>query len=198
MFEQFLKSGSLHDIQLDDVRDFKLTDHAMTTLGIGEEEKLHIYTIVAGVLHLGNVLFEEEQDGTKGGCVVKAVSKPSLAFASQFLGVDADELEDALINRVMMPKGNAKATVIKCVSHQISTAHLELYVIVLLTHVSLVCRVPLKVGEAQSARDALSKSIYSRLFDYIVKRVNKALPFSSSRSYMGILDIAGFGMALSY
>ena len=165
----------------------------MTTLGIGEEEKLHIYTIVAGVLHLGNVLFEEEQDGTKGGCVVKAVSKPSLAFASQFLGVDADELEDALINRVMMPKGNAKATVIKCVSHHTSTAHLELYVIVLHARVSLVCRVPLKVGEAQSARDALSKSIYSRLFDYIVKRVNKALPFSSSRSYMGILDIAGFG-----
>ena len=52
------------------------------------------------------------------------------------------------------------------------------------------------MGEAQSARDALSKSIYSRLFDYIVQRVNKALPFSSSRSYMGILDIAGFGEEL--
>ena len=59
--------------------------------------------------------------------------------------------------------------------------------------VCLRCRVPLKVGEAASARDALSKSVYSRLFDYIVTRVNQALPFSSSRSYMGILDIAGFG-----
>ena len=54
-------------------------------------------------------------------------------------------------------------------------------------------RVPLKVGEAQSARDALSKAIYARLFDHIVTRVNQALPFQSSKSYMGVLDIAGFG-----
>jgi myosin-6 len=56
-----------------------------------------------------------------------------------------------------------------------------------------VQRVPLKVNEAQNARDALAKAVYSRLFDYIVSRVNQALPFSSSKSYIGVLDIAGFG-----
>jgi len=54
--------------------------------------------------------------------------------------------------------------------------------------------VPLKVGEASSARDALAKAVYARLFDYIVSRVNQSLPFSSSKSYIGVLDIAGFGM----
>ena len=54
-------------------------------------------------------------------------------------------------------------------------------------------RVPLKTGEASSARDALSKAVYSKMFDYIVTRVNQALPFSSSKNYIGILDIAGFG-----
>ena len=54
-------------------------------------------------------------------------------------------------------------------------------------------RVPLKIGEANSARDALAKATYAKLFDYIVQRVNQALPFSSSKSYMGVLDIAGFG-----
>jgi len=49
------------------------------------------------------------------------------------------------------------------------------------------------VVEAQSARDALAKAIYARLFDYIVSRVNLSLPFSSSKSYIGVLDIAGFG-----
>jgi len=49
------------------------------------------------------------------------------------------------------------------------------------------------VVEAQSARDALAKAIYARLFDYIVVRVNQSLPFSSSKSYIGVLDIAGFG-----
>ena len=57
----------------------------------------------------------------------------------------------------------------------------------------MACRVPLKVGEASSARDALAKAVYGKLFDYIVGRVNQALPFSSSKSYIGVLDIAGFG-----
>ena len=55
------------------------------------------------------------------------------------------------------------------------------------------CRVQLKPGEAQSARDALAKAVYSKLFDYIVARVNQVLPFASSKSYIGVLDIAGFG-----
>lgn len=54
-------------------------------------------------------------------------------------------------------------------------------------------RVPLKVHEAQNARDALAKSIYSRLFDYIVKRINGSIPFKASSYYIGVLDIAGFG-----
>lgn len=57
----------------------------------------------------------------------------------------------------------------------------------------LFSRVPLKVGEARSARDALAKSIYSKLFDYIVSRVNQAIPFSQSMCFIGLLDIAGFG-----
>jgi len=52
--------------------------------------------------------------------------------------------------------------------------------------------VPLKVHEAQNARDALAKALYVRLFDQIVSFVNKSIPFSSSISYIGILDIAGF------
>jgi len=55
------------------------------------------------------------------------------------------------------------------------------------------CRVQLKPGEAANARDALAKAVYSKLFDYIVTRVNQALPFASSKSFIGILDIAGFG-----
>ena len=56
----------------------------------------------------------------------------------------------------------------------------------------------MKVGEAQSARDALAKAVYARLFDYIVSRVNQSLPFTSSKSYIGVLDIAGFGMILLF
>ena len=72
----------------------------------------------------------------------------------------------------------------KC--HSVSFASSETFVCI------CICRVPLKVHEAQNARDALSKAIHVRLFDQIVHFVNKSIPFSSSISYIGILDIAGF------
>ena len=63
---QFLKHGSLQDIQLDDLNDFTLTDKAMTAMGMSDNEKLAIYSVVAGVLHLGNIAFEEDHDDKKG------------------------------------------------------------------------------------------------------------------------------------
>lgn len=54
-------------------------------------------------------------------------------------------------------------------------------------------RVPLKVEQANNARDALAKAVYSRLFDHVVKRVNQCFPFESSSNFIGVLDIAGFG-----
>ena len=38
----------------------------MTHLGISNEDKHSIYTLVASVLHLGNITFEENTDDTKG------------------------------------------------------------------------------------------------------------------------------------
>lgn len=57
----------------------------------------------------------------------------------------------------------------------------------------LFSRVPLKVEQANSARDALAKATYSRLFDHVVTRVNRCFPFKTSSNFIGVLDIAGFG-----
>lgn len=46
--------------------------------------------------------------------------------------------------------------------------------------------------DAEFGRDALAKAIYSKLFDWIVRRVNKCFPFKSSENFIGVLDIAGF------
>lgn len=64
----------------------------------------------------------------------------------------------------------------------------------LMDYFLLTSRVPLKVYEANNARDALAKAVYSNLFDYIVQRINKSIPFKASSYYVGVLDIAGFGM----
>lgn len=58
---------------------------------------------------------------------------------------------------------------------------------------SFLYRVPLKVEQANNARDALAKAVYSRLFDHVVKRVNQCFPFETSSNFIGVLDIAGFG-----
>lgn len=50
----------------------------------------------------------------------------------------------------------------------------------------------MKTHAACNARDALAKTLYSRLFDYVVTNINKSVPFGSSSHFIGILDIAGF------
>ncbi|KAL1122308.1 hypothetical protein AAG570_003713 [Ranatra chinensis] len=161
-----IDKGNLKDPMLDDVEDFANMDQALSRLGLTSHEKLEIYSMVAAVLHLGNVSFEENTEGTKGGSKVNSSSEASLTMAASLLSVDVSELRQALVNKVMMTnRGGPKGTVIM---------------------------VPLKVYEANNARDALAKAIYSKLFDYIVSRINKSIPFKASSYYIGVLDIAGF------
>lgn len=46
--------------------------------------------------------------------------------------------------------------------------------------------------QAESARDALSMLLYSRMFDYIVKRINDNICANKYQSFIGVLDIYGF------
>ncbi|XP_076642841.1 myosin heavy chain 95F jaguar isoform X2 [Halictus rubicundus] len=158
--------GSLHDPILDDVEGFNAIDQALTRLGLTEVERMEIYTMVAAVLHLGNVMFEDNPEDTKGGSRICTSSEKAVFMTAKLLGVDPEELRQALVSKVMQTsRGGIKGTVIM---------------------------VPLKVYEANNARDALAKAIYSKLFDHIVGRINKSIPFKASSYYIGVLDIAGF------
>ncbi|OAF66832.1 Myosin heavy chain, partial [Intoshia linei] len=47
--------------------------------------------------------------------------------------------------------------------------------------------------QAKFATEAISKAMYSRLFDFVIEKVNNTLDIdSASNSFIGILDIAGF------
>ncbi|XP_054921730.1 unconventional myosin-VI isoform X2 [Dermacentor andersoni] len=158
--------GPLRDPVIDDAKDFSNLDRALQLMGLTDEERLSIYVAVAAVLHLGNVTFEESPDDSRGGSQVTAESEQSLRVAAALMGVDPDELRQSLLSRVMQTsKGGLKGT---------------------------VYMVPLKAYEANNARDALAKAVYSKLFDFIVQRINQSIPFSSSSHYIGVLDIAGF------
>ncbi|CAL8140875.1 unnamed protein product [Orchesella dallaii] len=158
---------SLSDPIVHDIKDFQNLEKSLEHLEILAGDRLSIYTVVASVLHLGNVDFEDDPDDTRGGCRVKDATESSLKLAASLIGVDIDELRTSLTSRVMQTaKGGLKGTVIM---------------------------VPLKTYEAANARDALAKAMYSRLFDYIVSRINQSIPFKSlNTTYIGVLDIAGF------
>ncbi|XP_023249558.1 unconventional myosin-VI-like isoform X1 [Seriola lalandi dorsalis] len=159
------KVGALKDPLLDDQGDFNRMCVAMKKIGLDDTEKLDLFRVVAGVLHLGNIDFEET-GSSSGGCVLKNQSGQTLEYCADLLGLDQDDLRVSLTTRVMLTTaGGAKGTVIK---------------------------VPLKVEQANNARDALAKAVYSRLFDHVVKRVNQCFPFQTSSNFIGVLDIAGF------
>ncbi|XP_016062852.1 PREDICTED: unconventional myosin-VI [Miniopterus natalensis] len=162
---EYLKAGSLKDPLLDDHGDFIRMCTAMKKIGLDDEEKLDLFRVVAGVLHLGNIDFEEA-GSSSGGCNLKNKSTQSLEYCAELLGLDQDDLRVSLTTRVMLTTaGGTKGTVIK---------------------------VPLKVEQANNARDALAKTVYSHLFDHVVNRVNQCFPFETSSYFIGVLDIAGF------
>ena len=125
-------------------------------------EKKDIFTQIAAVLHVGNIEFFEDESDKTGGCTVKDAKAAEVA--ARLVGVDLDVFKQTLTSRTMSAAGKS----------------------------GTVLRKPLKIWEANATRDALAKTLYARLFDWLVARINSSLPFSGSASYIGVLDIAGF------
>ena len=69
------------------MNDFNVCDKAMSHLGISDEERLSIYTLVAAVLHLGNLEFEENLEDAKGKFLlffIRLFGAICLNFAANF------------------------------------------------------------------------------------------------------------------
>lgn len=99
------------------------------------------------------------------GNYAEVADKQYLAYPAYLLGIDQEMLRTKIISRTMESKWGAQQENIE---------------------------VTLNVEQASHTRDALAKALYSRLFDFLVEIVNKAMAQKTQDITIGILDIYGF------
>ncbi|XP_068688023.1 unconventional myosin-Ie-like isoform X1 [Montipora foliosa] len=153
------QSGTYSVDGTDDVKEYEETRKAMDVIGILEDDQASVLQIVAGVLHLGNICFEEQ-----GNYAVPSDDE-FLAYPAYLLGVNDMLLKEKLTSRVMDSKWGGKTETIN---------------------------MKLNVEQACYTRDALAKALYTRIFDFLVLSVNKAMQKNLDELTIGVLDIYGF------
>ncbi|XP_030353553.1 unconventional myosin-Ie isoform X1 [Strigops habroptila] len=92
-------------------------------------------------------------------------SEEFLAFPAFLLGINQERLKEKLTSRQMDSKWGGKSESIN---------------------------VTLNVEQACYTRDALAKALHSRVFDYLVDSINKAMEKDHEEYNIGVLDIYGF------
>ena len=135
-------------------------------MGFTDEESLTLYRAISGILHLGNVAFEVDPKNSEA-CQMTEVGAEYQARAAQLFGLDAHFFRSALLYKMVK-------------SGKRSSFAYSNYTPIL----------------AAENRNALSKELYSRCFDWIVSKINAVLNVKSDKrsggGMIGILDIFGF------
>ncbi|RHZ46743.1 hypothetical protein Glove_606g141 [Diversispora epigaea] len=90
------KSGCLDVDGIDDIKDNDETLNAMNVIGLTQDEQIDIFRMLAIVLWLGNVTFEE---GNDGGSVISDENVTN--FIAYIMEVDAETLNKVLTSRTL-------------------------------------------------------------------------------------------------
>ena len=164
----------------EDEEKFKELLHAFRTVGFSDQERDSIFTTVAGLLVLSQVQFTELEEETKDeeGKRTKMVdisNEDVLDKAAAMLGIDRAQLYKVLLNKTVK-----------------------------ITNRTSAYSVPRPLAQVEAARATLIRTVYKRLFEHIVDRINELVAASRggespSRSktlpndlHIGVLDIFGF------
>ena len=154
--------------------------HAFNTVGFSESERNEIFCVIAGLLVLSQVQFAEQEEETKDEDgkrtkLVDVVNESVLDKASELLGFDRPQLYKVLLNKTVK-----------------------------ITNRTSAYSVARPLAQVESTRATLIRTVYKRLFERIVERINDLVaagkgPDSPSRTksapndlHIGVLDIFGF------
>ena len=159
---RYLTSGGMPSTFIegvDDAQEFADVRSALTNVGIGKPLQRSIFTVVAGLMHLGNVTFRDEG---KDGSEAVIVNQDEADAAAKLLG--CPRLPEKLVRRLISVKGRTS-------SYEVN----------------------LNSKQSTVARDSLAKTVYERLFSWLISRTNGILTSRQpATAFVGILDIFGF------
>lgn len=160
------QSGCIDIDNVDDAADFQEVNDAFRDVGFSADDQRSLYTIVAGILHLGNVVYVAHEENPDES-VITPESHVWLERAARRLGVEVEFVKKALLYK-MIRSGNARRT--------------------------SVAFAPYKLDAAYENKNALAKEIYKRCFDFIVGKINALMDNDRDKAVnmIGILDIFGF------
>lgn len=160
------KTASKSVLELpDDTKNYGLLMESLQKLSFDKDSITHIFRCLAGILHLSRVTFEEHDTDFGVGSKISESSSPSLTAAADLLGLDPSSLEQCLVVRTIITSRGEK--------------------------------IPKKLEPSSClmARDSFAKSLYDRLFLWVVERINLALEINNNprKSFsISVLDIYGF------
>lgn len=83
---------------------FYTIHNCFETIGFKSQEVNSIYSLLSGVLHLGNLVFVQDEGAHHDG-KCRVTNRNSLIIISQLLGVDEKELQDALTQCGIVTRG---------------------------------------------------------------------------------------------
>lgn len=166
------QSGCVAVDGIDDKADYEEVVQAFEVLGFSQEERMNLEQVLAAVLLLGNLAYEEDDhDGDK--CHMTEDGEDLLDHVAELIGVGTSPLRTAMLNKKVQRGGNKRAS---------------------------VAYRPYSVSEAVSVRDAFAKELYKRSFHAIVTKINSLVDVHTAGGVsvtdklrvIGMLDIFGF------
>lgn len=145
---------------IDDANDFKEVREALTVVGLDENEIKSLFSMVAGIMNLGNVNFTKNEQEK-----LEISNSEFLKKANELFQTTEEDLKNSLIYRTVV----------------VGNEHVK---------------TEQTIDKAINARDALSKELYSRVFSWLVEKINQKIKFqhnaTESTLLIGVLDIYGF------
>lgn len=167
----YLNQSQCYEVEDEnDKENFLITKECLNKLNFRSAEINYLLNILMGILYLGNIKFIE---CLKNGmtCADIDIEENDFKIAAELLGLERSTLKNLLS--------------IKKMKDTLSNNYIERN---------------LSLNASYNMRDAISKLIYSKMFNWIVRRINEAISnkdsfenkSSSKKRSIGLLDIFGF------